>query len=81
MGVISVFHIVVENGEAFFISDELWLDFLEMRAEGRSLDLHRYGTYIGDVMEDVTEMTSSQAAKHASIIRKAQANAATIVAA
>ena len=65
-------HIVVENGEAFFISDESWLDFLEMRAEGLSLDLHRYGTYIGDVMEDVTSLTSAQAAKHAKIIRTAQ---------
>ena len=65
-------HIVVENGEAFFISDESWLDFLEMRAEGLSLDLHRYGTYIGDVMEDVTTMTSAQAAKNAKIIRTAQ---------
>ena len=37
-----MFHIVVENGEAFFISDESWLDFLEMRAQGLSLDLHRY---------------------------------------
>lgn len=75
-----MFHIVVENGEAFFISDESWLDFLEMRAEGRALAIHRYGTYIGDVMEDVTEMTSSQAAKHANIIRKAQAATVTIVA-
>ena len=75
-----MFHIVVENGEAFFISDESWLDFLEMRAQGLSLDLHRYGTFIGDVMEDATEMTSSQAAKHANIIRKAQTAAAAIVA-
>lgn len=73
-------HIVVENGEAFFISDESWLDFLEMRAEGRSLDLHRYGTYIGDVMEDVTSLSSAQAAKYAKFIRTAQANAMIVVA-
>lgn len=70
-----MFHIVVENGEAFFISDESWLDFLEMRAQGLSLDLHRYGTFIGDVMEDVTTMSSGQAAKHAAIIRAAQMSA------
>ena len=70
-----MFHIVVENGEAFFISDESLLDFLEMRAQGLSLDLHRYGTFIGDVMEDVTTMSSGQAAKHAAIIRAAQMSA------
>ena len=76
-----MFHIVVENGEAFFISDESWLDFLEMRAQGLSLDLHRYGTFIGDVMEDVTTMSSGQAAKHAAIIRAAQMSAVSAVSA
>ncbi len=63
--------IVVENGEAFFISDESWLDFLEMRAAGRGLDLHRYGTYIGEVRMDVTKITPDQAMKMSNAIRMA----------
>lgn len=53
--------IVTEEGEAFSLSEEDYVEFLEMRAAGGTAGLYKYGVGIGDYACDVTNLDRTQA--------------------
>lgn len=53
--------LVIENGEAFFLSDTDLQAFLDDRASGGTAGLEKYGAGIGVVYADVSGMTQHQA--------------------
>ena len=53
--------LVIENGEAFFLSDSDFDAFLDDRASGGTAGLQKFGAGVGEVHADVTGMTQHQA--------------------
>lgn len=54
--------LVIENGEAFFLSDSEFQLFLEDRASGGAAGLEKFGAGIGEVHADVSDLS-----KHAAL--------------
>lgn len=53
--------LVIENGEAFFLSDSEFDAFLDDRASGGTAGLQKFGAGIGEIHADVTGLTQHQA--------------------
>lgn len=61
--------IVSEEGEAFSLSEEDYLEFLEMRAAGGTAELADYAVGIGDFGHDLTGLDRTRAFQLAAALR------------
>jgi hypothetical protein len=66
--------IAVEDGHAYSLSEDNWLEYLEMRAAGGTAGLYKYSIGIGSFGADVTHLERDAAFRMAAAVRVALAS-------
>lgn len=54
--------LAAENGRAYALTDDEWIDYLATRARGAHISLEEVGIGVGDFVADVTALTPTTAA-------------------
>ena len=53
--------LISDFGMIFKVSEKNWLEFLKNRSKGKWVDIDKYGKFIGQIDETITDLTTDQA--------------------
>jgi hypothetical protein len=65
----GVMFLVMFEGEAFSVSLEGWIEYLELVASGRQPDISEFGPGVGEIVMDATGLSAQDAAAAAAKAR------------